>query len=44
MWLEKAYLERSSRLAYIKVDPKFESLHSDFRFTQYLARMGLEKW
>jgi len=43
MWLEKAYLERSSRLAYIKVDPKFESLHSDFRFTQYLARMGLEK-
>jgi Flp pilus assembly protein TadD len=42
-WLEKAYQERSGRLVFLKVEPKFESLRSDNRFTDLLRRIGFER-
>ncbi len=39
--LEKAYEERSSWLVWLKVEPKFDSLRSDPRFTNLLQRIGL---
>jgi len=41
-WLEKAYEERSSYLAYIKIDPRIDNLRSDPRLKELLKRMGLE--
>ena len=38
-WLEKAYDERFIWLAYLDVDPVFDSLRQDFRFKQLLKRM-----
>lgn len=41
-WLEKAYEDRSGWLAlWLKVDPKFDVLHSDPRFHDLLRRVGL---
>ena len=40
-WLEKAYEDRSGWLAlWLKVDPKFDELRSDFHFTDLLRRIG----
>jgi TolB-like protein/DNA-binding winged helix-turn-helix (wHTH) protein/Tfp pilus assembly protein PilF len=41
VWLEKTYEERPDILEYIKLDPKFDSLRSDPRFTDLLRRMKL---
>jgi serine/threonine-protein kinase len=41
-WLDKAYEERSSLLIWLKVDPTFNKLRSDPRFTILLRKMGLE--
>ncbi|MDQ6786398.1 MAG: hypothetical protein M3033_06215, partial [Acidobacteriota bacterium] len=41
-WLEKAYQERFYALTILKVDPRFESLHSDPRYDDLLRRMGLQ--
>jgi tetratricopeptide (TPR) repeat protein len=39
--LEQAYAARSGRLASLKVDPEFRPLHSDPRFKDLIARIGL---
>ena len=40
-WLDKAYDDRSNRLAFIAVDPKLDALRADPRFDDLLRRMGL---
>ncbi len=40
-WLEKAFEGRSGYLAWIKVEPKLNSLHADVRFRSLLRRMNL---
>ena len=40
-WLEKAYEERSSLLAYIQVEPRLDKLRADPRFQSLLHRLGL---
>lgn len=40
-WLEKAYAERSAHLVNLPIDPMFDSLRSDTRFTSLLRRVGL---
>jgi TolB-like protein/Tfp pilus assembly protein PilF len=39
-WLEKAYSDRNEWLVWLKVDPRFDSLRSDPRFTSLLHRIG----
>ena len=40
-WLEKAFNDRSLEMIFLKVDPRFDGLHSDPRFAGLLRRMGL---
>ena len=40
-WLEKAYEERCSDLALLRVDPRLDDLRGDSRFMQILRRVGL---
>jgi len=40
-WLDKAYQEHSSWLAYLKVEPRLDDLRSDSRFEHLLRRVGL---
>ena len=40
-WLEKAYDLRSTNMIWLKVEPKFDGLRSDPRFTDLLRRIGL---
>jgi TolB-like protein/predicted Ser/Thr protein kinase len=39
-WLEKAYQDRTSRLPWIKLDPRFDPLRSDPRFQTLLRKMN----
>ncbi|MGH7595064.1 MAG: protein kinase domain-containing protein [bacterium] len=41
-WLQKAYEERISVLLWLKLEPGFDSLRSDPRFTALLKKVGLE--
>lgn len=41
-WLEVAYLNRSSPLIWLKVDPWFDRLRQEPEFTRLLKRIGLE--
>lgn len=41
-WLDQAVEERSSWLAWIKVEPRFDGLRADRRFGSLLARMRLD--
>ncbi len=40
-WLEKAYEERSTWLALVNADSRFDPFHSDHRFQDLLRRLGL---
>ena len=40
-WLDKAYAERFGWLIFLNVDPKFDKLRSDPRFTDLLRRLNL---
>lgn len=40
-WLEKAIEQRADYMVFLKVDPRFDSLHSDPRFASMLGRVGL---
>jgi len=40
-WLERAYGERSFGMAWLKVEPSWDSLRSDPRFTDLMRRVGL---
>ncbi len=40
-WLERAYRERSSWLAWIKVEPRFDRLRSDPRFAALIRKLKL---
>lgn len=40
-WLEKALKDHHFLIKFIKVDPQFDSLHGNERFTDLLRRMGL---
>lgn len=40
-WLEKAYEDRSFRMSWLKVEPRWDSLRSDPRFADLLRRVGL---
>ncbi len=42
-WLERAYSERSSWLAWMSVEPRFDPLRSDPRFISLLTRMRLDQ-
>jgi TolB-like protein/DNA-binding winged helix-turn-helix (wHTH) protein/thioredoxin-like negative regulator of GroEL len=39
LWLDRAFDERSFGIAYLRVDPTFDSLHSDVRFQDLLRRL-----
>jgi eukaryotic-like serine/threonine-protein kinase len=39
-WLERAFQERSTVLAYLRLDPRLAPLRSDPRFAELLRRMG----
>jgi tetratricopeptide (TPR) repeat protein len=41
--LDEAYAERSPGMCWLKVDPRFDELRDDPRFTRLLARLGLNK-
>jgi len=41
-WLDRAYHERSSWLVWANVEPRFDTLRSDPRFTSLLARIGFQ--
>ena len=40
-WLERAYEERSSKLTDLKIDPDFDNLHPDPRFSALVKKIGL---
>jgi serine/threonine protein kinase/Flp pilus assembly protein TadD len=40
-WLEKAYEEHSFKMAWLKVEPRWDSLRSDPRFAALVRRIGL---
>jgi serine/threonine protein kinase/Flp pilus assembly protein TadD len=41
-WLDKAYKEHEDWLLYLKVEPLFDSVRSDPRFTKLLKKIGFE--
>jgi len=40
-WLERAFLHRADWMAFLRVDPRFDSLHSESRFIDLQRRMNL---
>ena len=42
-WLEKSYADRDPRLAFLKVEPIYDSLRNEPRFQAVLKKVGLDK-
>ena len=42
-WLEKGYNEQNTQLGFLKVDPIWDNLRSDSRYTAMLKKIGLAK-
>ncbi|MGH7576931.1 MAG: tetratricopeptide repeat protein, partial [Longimicrobiales bacterium] len=42
-WLERAYDQHAHSMAFLMVDPQLETLHSDPRFVQLVAKVGLDR-
>ena len=40
-WLDKAYDQRAFQLQWIRLDPRWDNLHSDSRFQDLVRRIGL---
>jgi eukaryotic-like serine/threonine-protein kinase len=40
-WLERAFVERSQALDFVKMDPMFDSLRQDARYADLVRRVGL---
>jgi hypothetical protein len=40
-WLEKAYPEKSVFMAFLNLEPLFEPLHSDPRWSDHKRRVGI---
>jgi tetratricopeptide (TPR) repeat protein len=41
IWLDRAYQQHSSMMAWLKVDPRFDSIRSEPRFQELMRRVGL---
>jgi len=41
-WLDQAYREHWGRLPWIKIEPEYDSLRDDPRFSALLNKMGLD--
>ncbi len=41
-WLEKGYQDRSTAMIYLSVDPRYDWLHTDSRFTELVRRIGIK--
>ena len=39
-WLERAYEQRSPRMVFLKVEPKWNNLRSDLRFQELIKKVG----
>ena len=42
-WLDASYENRIELLAWIKMDPRFDTLRDDSRFDQFIDRIGLTR-
>jgi len=42
VWLERGFQQRDPRMIFLKVEPKWNNLRSDPRFTDLVRRVGLE--
>jgi len=42
VWLEKGYQDHSGSLVWLQIEPKFDPVRSDPRFTALVRRMGLK--
>jgi hypothetical protein len=42
-WLERAFADRSTNIAFLEYDPSFDALRDDARFTALVERIGVRK-
>ena len=42
-YLEKGYEERAFQMQFLKIDPRWDNLRDDPRFTDLMRRVGLSK-
>jgi hypothetical protein len=40
-WLERAYVERSTQLIFLRAEPKFDPVRADPRYKELLKRMKM---